>query len=239
MKEHQNAASAHQGMNIIFFLGPPGSGKGTQARLLTKVCGASLLGMGDLLRQEVQEKTALGQKIKPVLEEGALPSWKHFVREVFEKQLDALKSSWVIFDGVPRTEEQMMDVESMIASRKARILSVFFLEVPDEILIHRLVGRYQCASCGASYMRNIEESDFQDVPCANCGSQKFSQRPDDQEEVIRKRLRLYNETMGPLVTHYQKKGLLKKVDGILPISEIQALIFNDLKEKSASFPSIS
>ena len=211
-------------MNVVIFLGPPGSGKGTQARLLSHTLNLALVGMGDLLRDEIDRKTAEGLAIEGAVQKGEMPNWS-IVRTVFQRYLHTLTHNFVIFDGVPRNEEQVKDVENMLALMGASVAGVFFLDVPHSVLVDRMTNRLQCSECGMSYTQELLQAKNK---CDFCESDHFVKREDDQEVVIRKRLEIYSESIAPLMDHYKRKNILTIVDGTLPVVDVQKQIIDCL-----------
>ncbi len=211
-------------MKVVIFLGPPGSGKGTQARLLSHTLDLDLVGMGDLLRDEIDKKTAEGLVMEGAVKKGEMPHWS-IVRTIFQRYLNTLTHNFVIFDGVPRNEEQVTDVEKMLTLKGGAVARVFFLDVPDSVLVDRMINRLQCSECGMSYtqelLKNKKKCDF-------CESDYFVKREDDQEVVIRKRLEIYSESVAPLMDHYKQKNILTIVDGTLPVLDVQKQIIDCL-----------
>lgn len=214
-------------MKVIVFLGPPGSGKGTQAKLLSKSLNVALLGMGDLLRKEIQNQTSVGRQIQTFVDAGDIPHWD-MVSEVFKSALSQWQeSSIVIFDGVPRNKIQVQSIEHMLNSHNSSVFQAIFLDVPSDVLIKRIMSRYQCFDCGMSYADN-EISPKKSGICDFCGSDQFTRRDDDQEEVIKRRLAVYNETVAPLLAHYKSKKSLSLMDGTLSVEALQKSIIKNL-----------
>lgn len=216
-------------MYAVFFLGPPGSGKGTQARLLARALQCPSVGMGDLLREEIKKKTQKGRDVQSFVDVGDVPPWE-IVREIFQGYVEHLQDSIVIFDGIPRSTLQVEDVEQILAKQRRMVLQAIFLHVPSEDLFLRMMQRCQCADCGMSHTKGL------DLACTFCGCKKFFHRPDDQEEIVYKRIEIYNATLEPLIHHYEYRKLLMMVDGKLPVSEVQHFVFQQivkLMERSA------
>lgn len=211
-------------MKVIIFLGPPGSGKGTQARLLARTLNLALVGMGDLLRAEIDRKTEEGFAIESAVKKGEMPNWS-IVRTIFQRYLHTLNHNVIIFDGVPRNEVQVKDVEQMLSLMGASVSGVIFLDVPSSVLVHRMANRLQCAQCGMSY---TQESLKDKIKCDFCECDRFIKREDDQEDAIRKRLEIYSESVAPLIDHYKKKDVLTVIDGTLPVLDVQKKIIDCL-----------
>ncbi len=205
-------------MKIAVFLGGPGSGKGTQAKLLAERFGYLHISTGDMLRASVAAKDSLGQKVQQILESGGLVS-DDIMKDVVAARLsrpDCRKG--VLLDGFPRTLRQAEDLTSILASHPQSRLVVLNIDVPAENLQKRLCGRRSCAECGRIY--NIYfQPPRQDGACDTCGV-PLAQRRDDQEEVVRQRLEVYARLTEPLIAYYRDKGMLNNVDGQREVAEI-------------------
>lgn len=208
-------------VNIILF-GPPGSGKGTIARLLQDRFGIKQVSTGDLLRKEILDGTPIGRKVEPVLASGKLVDNK-IVAEVLEKGIRKAKNGFVL-DGFPRNSEQAGILEKILAKTKQKIGVVLELVVEDEKIIERLSSRRQCSKCGRVYgMHSIPKKEG---VCDECGSKLF-QRDDDKPRVIKKRLELYrNETL-PLKKYFSNFTRVESIDGSRGIEEV----FKDAEKK--------
>ncbi len=191
----------------FIFLGSPGSGKGTQALNLIKETSLVHLSTGDLLRKEIEEKSELGLKLKNIIDAGQLVDDKT-VAELLKKNCD-LKSKSFIFDGFPRTLAQAEILSEDVLANFGHV-AVYF-EMPEDVIVSRLVHRRICQKCNAIY--NIKtKPPKNDGYCDNCESEKLFHRSDDKEEVIRERVKVYNENIGPVLDFYRNKDLLKVID---------------------------
>ncbi len=215
-------------MNIIF-LGPPGAGKGTQAKILVEKYGIPQISTGDMLREHVKKGTELGKKAKEYMDKGQLVPDEIILSMVKERlsQPDAQKG--FILDGFPRTVAQAEALDKMLEEMGRRIEFVLALIVPDDELVERLTGRRTCKNCGMMYHIKFKPPKV-DNKCDVCGGELY-QRPDDNEETVRNRLKVYHESTAPLIEYYKKKGVLFEIDGTKSIEEITQEIINILEKK--------
>jgi adenylate kinase len=208
-------------LNIIL-LGPPGAGKGTQAARLEKERGMIQLSTGDMLRAAVAAGTPVGLKVKAIMERGELVS-DATVSALIGERLDDARESGAIFDGFPRTRHQAEALEALLAERGRKLDHVIELEVDEEELVKRIIGRFSCANCGAPYHDDFKRPAV-DGACDVCGSSEFKRRPDDNEETVRTRMAEYREKTQPILPYYEAKGLVRKVDGMASVDEVAAEI---------------
>ncbi len=207
-------------MNIILF-GPPGAGKGTQAKRLQKSRGLIQLSTGDMLRAAVAAGTEYGRKAKEIMEKGELVPDEVVINIISDRleEDDVKNAPGVIFDGFPRTVAQAEALDKMLAEKGMKLDAVIVLDVDDEALVERITGRFTCAKCGKGYHEKFERPK-EDGVCDECGSTEFTRRADDNEETVRQRLAAYHEQTAPLIAYYEKAGIVKKVDGMAPIDEV-------------------
>ena len=210
-------------MNIIF-LGAPGSGKGTQASLLSKNLNIESIATGDLLRKEVEKKSRIGNIAKEQMESGALVSDEVVIDIIREKIVTKSCEKGFILDGFPRNINQALKLEEMLYNCNKKINKVFNFEVEEDVLIKRIAGRYICKKCGAVYNRYFKPT-IKDGECDNCNSNEFETRSDDNELTVKNRLKVYKESSFPLIEYYKKKHLLVSIDAL----KISTLVFEDLK----------
>ncbi|MBO8143227.1 MAG: adenylate kinase [Thermodesulfobacterium sp.] len=215
-------------MNIIF-LGPPGAGKGTQAKILVEKYGIPQISTGDMLREHVAKGTELGMKAKEYMEKGQLVPDEIILSMVKERlsQDDAQKG--FILDGFPRTVAQAEALDKLLEEMGKKIEYVLALIVPDEELVTRLTGRRTCKNCGMMYHIKFKPPKVEGK-CDACGGELY-QRADDNEETVRNRLKVYHEQTAPLIEYYKKKGVLFEVDGNKSIEEITQQLINILEKK--------
>ena len=210
-------------MNIIF-LGAPGSGKGTQASLLSVNLSIESISTGDLLRKEVEKKSKIGILAKSQMESGALVSDEVVINIIKEKITTKSCEKGFILDGFPRNINQAVKLEEMLEKHNKKIDKVFSFDIEENVLIKRIAGRYTCKKCGTVYNRYFKPTS-KDGECDNCGSNELENRVDDNEETVKNRLKVYKESSFPLIEHYKKKHLLVSIDAL----KISTLVFEELK----------
>lgn len=209
-------------MNIIL-LGPPGAGKGTQARMLTERTGMVQLSTGDMLRAAVSAGTDVGRRARAVMEAGQLVS-DDIVIGVVSERLDAPDvAQGVIFDGFPRTVAQAEALDGLLAEKGLTLDAVVSMEVDDDLLVDRVSGRYTCASCGEGYHDRYKQPAVEGV-CDKCGARAFTRRPDDNADTVRARLAAYHAETAPLIAYYDGRGKLRAVDGMGEIDRVAEAI---------------
>jgi adenylate kinase len=200
---------------ILVFLGPPGAGKGTQAKLLSQRMGFLHLSTGDLLREAVKNQTPLGKKAKEYMDRGELVP-DELIVQLIEETMP--KDGNVILDGFPRTVNQALALEEMLKGKGEKISKVLFFDVPDEVIIDRLSGRRVCSKCGAVYHVKYNPPKVEGV-CDLCGG-SLVQRDDDKEEVVKKRLEVYRKQTQPLIEFYQDRGIIYRLDAEKGVEEL-------------------
>ena len=209
-------------MNLIL-LGPPGAGKGTQAARLVEQRGMRQLSTGDMLRAAVTAGTPVGVQAKAVMEAGELVS-DEIVTALIDAELTAMgPETGAIFDGYPRTAAQAEQLDEVLAAHGRKLDRVIELEVDEDELVRRIVGRYTCASCGAGYHDEFQQPAAAGV-CDKCGSTEFKRRKDDNEETVRTRMAEYRAKTAPILPLYDARGLVSRVDGMLPIDNVTQAI---------------
>ncbi len=204
-------------MNIIL-LGPPGAGKGTQAKLLTSRYGIPQISTGDILRSAVKESTYLGNKAKEFMDSGSLVPDSLVIAIIKERLSSSDCIRGFILDGFPRTLAQADALELMLSGDYRNIDHVIAITVNNEELIGRVMGRLTCKGCGRGYNSKFDPPQVVDK-CDSCGSLLF-QREDDSPETMRARLQVYEEQTAPLIEYYASKSLLRSVAGTGSIDEI-------------------
>lgn len=207
----------------LILLGPPGAGKGTQAKLLVDHYSIPQLSTGDMLREAVAAETQIGLKAKAVMASGKLVS-DDIVNAIVSERLDRADcSNGFILDGYPRTLEQADALSDMLIEKGMSLDRVVELEVEDELLVERVSGRYTCAKCGEGYHDHFKQPQVANT-CDRCGNHEFKRRPDDNAQTMRTRLQAYYKETAPLVGYYYAHNLLRRVDGMGEIDDIQKSI---------------
>ncbi len=214
-------------MNIIL-LGPPGAGKGTQAKRLEARRGMKQLSTGDMLRAAVAAGTEHGKKAKAVMDRGDLVSDETVVSIIADRLDEPDAKRGFILDGFPRNIAQAAALDRMMASRGFRLDMVIELAVDDEALVRRLSGRFSCSGCGKGYHDAFERPRTEGL-CDACGGSTFVRRADDNAETVKSRLGIYNRQTAPLVAYYAAVGKLTKVDGMAAIDEVSRQIEEALR----------
>jgi len=209
-------------MNVIL-LGPPGAGKGTQARLLMNRCGMIQLSTGDMLRAAVAAGSEIGLKAKAVMEAGELVSDDIVIGVVSDRLDEPDIAAGVIFDGFPRTAAQAEALDALLSEKGMTLDAVVSMEVDDDLLVDRISGRFTCGKCGEGYHDTHKPPATEGV-CDKCGATEFKRRPDDNTETVRARLAAYHADTAPLIEYYRSAGKLKTVDGMADIDTVAAAI---------------
>ena len=199
----------------LVFLGPPGAGKGTQAKKLAKDLGLVHISTGDILREAVKNGTPLGRKAKEFMDRGELVP-DDLIIALIEEVMPS--EGGVIFDGFPRTTAQAKALDEMLSRKGMKLDAVILFDVPDEVVVERLSGRRVCPGCGAVYHIKFNPPKEDEI-CDRCGT-KLVQREDDREEVVRNRLEVYRKQTAPLVEYYEGKGILIRLDASRDIEEV-------------------
>jgi adenylate kinase len=212
-----------QGTVNLVLLGPPGAGKGTQARMLEDGFGLVQLSTGDLLRAAVAAGTEAGNEAKAVMEAGDLVSDEIVIAILRDRLAEPDCARGVILDGFPRTTVQAAALDTLMAETGQSIGAAISLEVDDAAMVARIAGRYTCAKCGEGYHDTFKTPAVEGV-CDKCGATEMTRRADDNAETVEQRLRAYHAQTAPLIDYYDAKGVLARVDAMAEIEAVsQAL----------------
>ncbi len=205
-------------MNIIL-VGPPGAGKGTQAKRMVDRLNVPQISTGDMFRAAVAEGSPMGSKAKEYMDRGKLVPDDVVIGVVGERLAKDDCKKGFILDGFPRTQDQAEALDGLLQKMASQLDHVVVIEVPDDFLVERLTGRRTCKGCG--YMHHIKyDAPTVEGVCDKCGGELY-QRDDDREETIRQRLTTYHGQTKPLVDFYSGKGLVRKIDGTGTMMEVQ------------------
>ncbi len=203
---------------ILVLLGPPGAGKGTQAKGLEGRHALVQLSTGDMLRAAVAAGTDLGRKAGDIMERGELVP-DDLVIGLIAERMDADGAKDFILDGFPRTIGQAEALDGLLEERGKTVDRVIVINVDDDALVTRIIGRFTC-ECGEGYHDLFKKPKVAGV-CDRCGGTKFTRRPDDTEEVVRARLKAYHAQTEPLIGYYERQGKVASVDGMADIETVQ------------------
>lgn len=204
---------------VLILLGPPGAGKGTQARMLEDRHGLVQLSTGDLLRAAVAAGTEAGQRAKAVMEAGDLVSDEIVIAILRDRLAEADCTQGVILDGFPRTTVQAEALDALLQATGQRINAAISLEVEDDAMVVRISGRFTCGACGEGYHDSFKPTAKPGV-CDNCGSTEMKRRADDNAETVAQRLAAYHAQTAPLIDYYASQGALSRIPAMGAIDEI-------------------
>lgn len=222
-------------MNLIL-LGPPGAGKGTQAKVLTDKRGLIQLSTGEMLREAIAAGSEIGRKVAPIMNRGELAPDDVVISVIAERiaRPDCAKKGFIL-DGFPRTLPQAAALDDLLARMRCSLDAVVELRVDDEELIKRIAGRFTCETCGAGYHDTMQPPRMAGV-CDKCGGTKFTRRADDNAESVRTRLTVYYKQTAPLIGYYFAKGKLVSVDGMGAVETIARDVSAALDKVKARAP---
>ena len=205
-------------MNLIL-LGPPGAGKGTQAKRLEQRHGLVQLATGDMLRRAVASGSPLGEKVKAIMEAGRLVPDDIIIEMIADRIAAPDAAHGFILDGFPRTVPQAEALDAMLAEHGKKLDHVILMEVDEATLVDRIAGRFTCQACGASYHERYKRPAVEGV-CDVCGSTDLVHRADDRPEAVATRLAAYRNQTAPILPYYRARGILRSVDGMAEIDEV-------------------
>ncbi len=202
----------------IIFLGAPGAGKGTQAEMIRGKLGIPIISTGDIFRQNIKNRTPLGEKVKAIIDSGELVPDSLVTELVSDRISREDCADGYILDGFPRTIPQAEEFDRILGEKGDAIDLVIDVEVPDEAIISRMGGRRTCPACGESF-HVVYKAPRKENICDRCGG-PLTIRDDDKEEVVKNRLVVYHKNTQPLISYYEEKGKLRRVDGTRDIGEV-------------------
>jgi len=214
--------------DFIVLLGPPGAGKGTQAQRLAQSLGMAHISSGDLFREHLKAQTELGKLAQSYMNRGELVPDDVTIAMVRERVGRPDCARGAILDGFPRTPAQAAALDEMLAELSGRVVSVPLIQVPAEVLIERLGGRWTCRAQGHVYHEKYNPPRVPGV-CDIDGSELY-QREDDLPATVARRIQVYLEQTAPLVDYYRQKGLLVEIDGTRPIEEVSARLLEAVEK---------
>jgi len=205
---------------IVVLFGPPGCGKGTQARRIESNRGMIQLSTGQMLRNAIEAETEIGLRVKESMAAGNLVDDETVIEMLAARIQEADCANGFVLDGFPRTVPQAEALDGMLADRDLEVAAVIQIAVDDEALIARMAGRFNCVKCGEGYHDTYKPTKAPDI-CDNCGGKFFGRRPDDSAESVGTRLETYHKQTEPLLPYYTSRGSLITVDGLAEMSEVE------------------
>lgn len=217
---------------VLILLGPPGAGKGTQARMLEEDFGLVQLSTGDLLRAAVAAGTDAGLRARAVMEAGGLVSDEIVLAILRDRMAEPDTARGVILDGFPRTAGQAAALDDLLAASGQRINAAVSMEVDDQAMIARVAGRYTCAGCGEGYHDDFKRPQHAGT-CDKCGGTAFKRRADDNAETAGARLAAYHDQTAPLISYYDARGVLERIDAMGSIAGIRQSLAEVVQRISA------
>ena len=217
---------------VLILLGPPGAGKGTQARMLEEEFGLVQLSTGDLLRAAVAAGTEAGKAAKAVMETGGLVSDDIVLAILKDRMAAPDVAKGIILDGFPRTAGQAAALDGLLEAAGQKVTAAVSLEVDDEAMVGRVAGRFTCGACGEGYHDEFKKPAVAGT-CDKCGGTAFKRRADDNAETVRERLQAYHAQTAPLIAYYDGQGVLERVDAMETIAAIRSALSAIVERVSA------
>lgn len=211
----------------MILLGPPGAGKGTQAKLISEKCSIPHISTGDIFRKNISERTPLGTKAKEYMDKGQLVPDELTIDLVNDRLTYEDCKNGFLLDGFPRTVKQAEALEKFLQQNGKRLDTALLIDVPSDFILERMTGRRVCPSCGTSYHIKFNPPKNQGI-CDGCGS-KIEQRKDDTEETVKERIDVYDKQTQPLVNFYASKDQLFVADGTQSIDQVFQIISNHIE----------
>jgi adenylate kinase len=211
---------------VVLLIGPPGAGKGTQARCLSRALDIPHVASGDLLREHRRRGTPLGRTARAYMDQGELVPDDLVVQMVIERLARPDADRGVLLDGFPRTLTQARALDGELAERGGGVTAALFLDVPTDALVERLSGRRVCIGCQGTFHTVLQPLPF-DGTCPQCGD-RLVQRPDDEPGVVARRIDVYHQQTAPVVEHYRAGGVLRLVDGRGSVEQTQSRALDQL-----------
>jgi adenylate kinase len=208
---------------VLILLGPPGAGKGTQARMLEEDFGLIQLSTGDMLRAAVAQGTEAGKAAKAVMAAGGLVSDDIVLAILRDRMAQPDTAKGIILDGFPRTAGQAAALDGLLAAKGQKVTAAISLEVDDEAMVGRVSGRYTCGTCGEGYHDQFKQPAHAGS-CDKCGGSDFKRRADDNAETVRERLKAYHAQTAPLIAYYDGKGVLERIDAMADIGVVRSTL---------------
>lgn len=211
--------SAETSVQPIILLGPPGAGKGTQAKRLEENWGLRQVSTGDVLRAAVKTGSSLGREARTYMDAGKLVPDDLIIRLIEEWMGKPEAKKGFILDGFPRTTAQAKALDAMLERRNMKLRAVVEMKVKEADLVGRIAGRFTCTTCGEGYHDSFKPTKKPSI-CDKCGGTEFLRRPDDNAETMKTRLSAYHAQTAPIIPYYRDKGILLQVDGMAEIDEV-------------------
>ena len=222
-------------MNLIL-LGPPGAGKGTQAKRLEQTHGLVQLATGDMLRAAGASGSEFGLRVKAIMDTGALVDDATIIELIARRIAEPDCSRGFILDGFPRTVPQAVALDAMLAERGQKLDHVILMQVDEAALVDRLGGRFTCGNCGASYHERYHRPRIEGA-CDVCGSANFVYRADDRPEALKTRFDAYRNQTAPILPYYRDRGILRSIDGMADMDavtrQIEAVLRGEATDRHA------